>query len=70
MSGGGNAARLAALTQALVERWRQTRDVWADAKAEEFEGRFMRPLESAADSAVIGIEQLEAVLRKIRSDCD
>ena len=70
MSGGGNAARLAALTQALLERWRQTREVWSDVKAEEFESRFLAPLEAGVESAVRGLEQLESVLRSIRSDCE
>ena len=70
MSTGGNAARLASLTQALVERWHTTRGSWSDAKAQEFENRFMKDLESAVESAVIGIEQLESVLRTIRRDCE
>ena len=70
MSTGAHAARLVALTKDLMDRWRQTRDVWRDAKAREFEDHYLRPLEEAIHSAANSIEQAESVLRKIRSDCE
>jgi len=70
VSGGGHAARLVALTRALAERWRQTRESWRDAKAREFEEHFMAELESSVDSAGRSIEELEGILRRIRSDCE
>jgi hypothetical protein len=70
MSTGAHAARLTALTKDLIQRWRQTRDVWRDAKAREFEERYVRELDAAVNAAASSIEQVEAVLRKIRSDCE
>jgi len=70
MSTGANAARLATLTKDLVGRWRQTREVWRDTKAREFEEHTIRELDAAVNAAVNSIEQVEAVLRKIRSDCE
>jgi hypothetical protein len=70
MSEGGNAARLASLTRELLQRWRQTRDVWADGKAREFEERFIQELESEANSTLPAIEQLESVLQRVRHDCE
>ncbi|MGA1237136.1 MAG: hypothetical protein ACO34E_09755 [Limisphaerales bacterium] len=70
MSAGGHAARLHALTQDLLQRWRQTREVWRDAKAREFEERYLRELEAVVTAAGHGMEQLEHVLRKIRHDCE
>lgn len=70
MSASGHSARLVALTRALAERWRQTRESWRDGKAREFEERFMLELESGVDSAGRSIEELEAILRRIRSDCE
>lgn len=70
MSSSGHSARLTALTRALAERWRQTRESWRDAKAREFEEHFVAELESSVDSASRSIEELEGILRKIRSDCE
>jgi hypothetical protein len=69
MSTGGQAARLAPLTRDLLQRWAQTREVWRDTKAREFEERFIREFEAAANAALVGLEQLESVLRKVREDC-
>jgi len=70
MSQGGNAVRLANLTRDLLQRWRQTRESWADPKAVEFEERFLRPIESEVNSALPAIEQLESVLQRVRRDCE
>ena len=69
-SSGGNAVRLAALTRDLMERWRQTRDSWRDAKAAEFEERFLRELERSIQAAANEIEQLETIVRNVRRDCE
>jgi hypothetical protein len=66
----GNAARLAAITRDLFERWRQTRSTWRDTRAAQFEQDHLEPLEDAVKSAVRGITELEAVLRQIRRDCE
>ena len=70
MSEGGNAARLANLTRELLQRWQQTREVWSDRKAREFEERFIRELESEVNSTLPAIEQLESVLQRVRHDCE
>jgi hypothetical protein len=61
---------LAALTRDLLMRWQQTRECWMDAKAAEFDERYMLELESLVKSAATGIANLDAVLRKLRSDCE
>jgi len=70
MSEGGNAARLASLTRELLQHWHQTREVWADGKAREFEERFIREIESEVKAALPAIEQLESVLQRVRHDCE
>lgn len=66
----GNAARLAALTRDLFERWREARALWRDLRAAQFEKDHLEPLEAAVKSAVRGITELEAVLHQIRRDCE
>jgi len=61
---------LAALTKELLNRWQQTRECWMDTKAREFDERYMLELESRVKSATTSIANLEAVLRKVRSDCE
>jgi hypothetical protein len=70
MSASGSGARLTALTKSLQEQWRQARESWLDVKADEFEGRFMHELETVANLTCAGIENLEQILRKVRSDCE
>jgi hypothetical protein len=70
VSTSASGARLAALTRELLSRWRQTREHWMDAKAREFDERFMLELESMVKSATTGIANLDAVIGKVRSDCE
>jgi len=70
MSTSASGARLAALTKELLNRWQQTRECWMDAKAREFDERYMLELESMVKSATTGIAHLESVLGKVRSDCE
>lgn len=70
MSGGGHAARLASLTRELLRRWHQTREVWGDEKAREFEERFIREIESEVRATLPAMEQLESVLQRVRHDCE
>ena len=70
MSTSASGARLAALTRELLNRWQQTRECWRDAKAREFDERYMLELESMVKSATTGIANLERVIRKVRNDCE
>ena len=65
-----SGARLAGLTKELLKRWQQTRECWMDAKAREFEERYLLELESTVRSATNAISNLESILRKVRSDCE
>lgn len=70
MSTSGSGARLTALTKNLEAQWRQTRQAWMDAKADEFEQRFLRELETVANVTCAGIDNLEQILRKLKADCE
>jgi hypothetical protein len=70
MSMNASGPRLAALTKDLLARWRQTRETWTDAKAREFEDRFMAELECTVSAALSSIGHLEDVLQKIKTDCE
>jgi len=70
MSLNTTRTRLTALTRQLAIRWNETREHWQDAKALEFEKRYMEELLSRTNTAAAGIEELEQVLAKLRRDCE
>jgi hypothetical protein len=69
MSSAGGA-RIVGLTRELLNKWNQSKDSWRDAKALEFEKKFLDELEASADHASTGIENLERIIRNIRSECE
>jgi len=70
MNTSGSGARLTALTKQLERQWQQTRQAWLDAKAAEFEERYIRELDAVASITCAGIDNLEHMLRNIRNDCE
>ncbi|TAL05233.1 MAG: hypothetical protein EPO07_03845 [Verrucomicrobia bacterium] len=62
--------RLLALTKELLAEWAETKQYWRDAKATEFEKRYLDELESAVNVAIANLEPLERVLKQIHDDCD
>lgn len=68
MSASGT--RLEGITKDLREQWLLTRESWNDAKAQEFEARFMQELFASVDKSVGVIEQLDKLISKIRKDCE
>ena len=66
----GNGAKLLALTKALSNQWQQTKHYWRDAKADEFERKYIQELMTSVDHASTVIEQLDKLVAKIRKDCE
>jgi hypothetical protein len=65
-----NGSRLSGITRDLWGQWQQTKAYWRDAKAQEFENRYLAELLSSVDKTVGVIEQLDKLLQKIRKDCE
>jgi thymidylate synthase len=63
-------SRLAAVTKDLWVNWQQTRESWSDAKAMEFEQKYLRELMNSVDKTVGAIEQLDKLIAKIKKDCE
>lgn len=70
MSLSANKARLGEMTKELLVRWEDTHDQWRDAKATEFETRYLRELKSDVDKAMSSMDELEKLLTKMRNDCE
>jgi hypothetical protein len=70
MNLSGNKGRLIGLTRELSLQWAETKNHWHDAKSEEFDRRFMTELSAQVNRALLVMEQMEELLKKIRSDCE
>ncbi len=49
--------------------WDETRAVWTDGVAKDFEERFWLPLEAQTRDAVGAIDRLATLLAQVRRDC-
>lgn len=70
MSLGSARSRLLALTRDLKARWEWTHMMWADARAAEFEKRFLQPLWNEVQRTAGDLETLERLVHQIEADCD
>lgn len=70
MSLSGNKGRLVGLTRDISLEWAETKNYWRDAKSEEFGRRFMAELSVNVNRAVLVLEQMDELLKKVRSDCE
>ncbi len=70
MSLGSSKSLLADANRELFARWDETRQIWRDAKAAEFEKEFLAPLPQAVAAATRVIEELDRMLSKIHADCE
>jgi len=70
MSLSGNRGRLIGLTRDISLQWDETKNFWRDEKSDEFERKFMVELSGHVNRATMVLEQLEELLKKVRSDCE
>ncbi len=54
----------------LSLEWDQTREHWNDVKSREFEESFLSDLPHHLGRAADVIGEIDALLRKVRSDCE
>ena len=70
MSTKGSASNLVQSVKELSVEWQRTKDFWRDAKSMEFEKNYISPLPDYVVRALTVMEDLDAVLRKVRKDCE
>jgi hypothetical protein len=63
-------SRVEALTRELLRSWDETKGSWRDAKADEFEARFMSELTIQAEKTGAVLEKLDELLTRVRVDCE
>jgi hypothetical protein len=54
----------------LSEHWHATKTSWRDAKALEFEKRYLEPLPGLVTKTGAVMNELEVLLKKIHKDCE
>lgn len=62
----------AALRKSMKElqmHWNETKSQWRDSNASGFESRFLVPLEMDAKQAISAMDEMSAILQKIKQDC-
>lgn len=65
-----SAAQLIQAMKELSVEWGQTKEHWRDIKSREFEEKFLSELPVQINRAVAAIEEIEAIMRKVHSDCE
>jgi len=70
MNLSGNKSRLSALTKELALQWEQTRNYWKDSKSTQFEHKYIEELLVGVDKAVMVIEKLDELARRVQKDCE
>ena len=70
MNTSANGKQLVAATKDLVRRWEETKECWQDAKATEFEQKYLFELMAAMERAAPVFDDLDKLLNRIRSDCE
>ncbi|HVT90093.1 MAG TPA: hypothetical protein VHD56_14665 [Tepidisphaeraceae bacterium] len=61
---------LAKALKQLETRWAETRFSWDDARAREFEQRFLVPLRGDMMTAVTAMDQMAGLMTRIRHECE
>ena len=54
----------------LMLRWSETRAVWDDAVARQFEEKYLAPLEMDMRSAVNAMDHMATLLSLVRRECE
>ena len=70
MSTRSSAANLAQAMKDLSLAWQETRSQWRDTKAIEFDDTYLEVLPQHVARASSAMEEIEALLKKVRSACE
>jgi hypothetical protein len=65
-----SAANLAQAAKELKLDWEQTKTYWRDVKSLEFEHKYLENVPHEVARAAAVIEEIDALLRKVRRDCE
>ena len=63
-------ARLAGLLKQVNAAWDETRATWTDERARDFHQRHMVELTAEVEKTLVAMDGLEALMRKVKEDCE
>lgn len=61
---------MAASTKQLWRSWDHARHEWRDAKADDFEQKYLVELQATVDRAGIVLNQIEKILSQAKEECE
>jgi hypothetical protein len=64
------SSNLETATRDLLIAWERAHDQWRDAKSQQFHHTFIEPVPDLVLQARDAMGHLEAILRKIKNDCE
>ncbi len=70
MSTRVSASNLAQAAKSLNVAWENTKTYWRDGKSAEFEREYLEELPSLIAQAINVMEEMDALCRKVRNDCE
>ena len=70
MSTQGSSGNLSGALKELAVRWQETKAHWHDVKSQEFERNYLEKLPNDVGRAMGVIEEIGALLKKVRHDCE
>jgi hypothetical protein len=69
MSAFDSRAKLILASKKLLAQWHQTRELWRDENARQFEEKYMSPLEVNIRAAILAMERMGNAIESARHDC-
>ena len=70
MNPRASAANLFQAAKELSFEWDQTRAYWSDVKSQQFARDYLEMIPEYVTRTRTAMEELEVLLRKVRSDCE
>jgi len=70
MSPKGSAALLSQAAKDLAVQWQETKAYWHDAQSIAFEQTYLEELPARITRTLSVMEEIDTLLRKVKSDCE
>jgi hypothetical protein len=62
-------AKLIHTAKKLMTDWQQAQEAWRDDNCQQFDKKYMAPLESTIRAAILAMERMDTMLNSAQQDC-
>jgi hypothetical protein len=62
-------AKLIQAAKKLMTEWQQVKEAWRDENCQQFDKKYMLPLESSIRAAALAMERMETMIDGAQQDC-